>query len=99
MCARIAAVVALLAVCLPQHVDAQWRVSRSTNPLDDSTTVVAILDAEQGTGGLFRNEPVRLIARCQSNRTEAYVVWHDFRYWITLKFQTYSRSMNTSNQL
>ena len=72
------AVVALLAVRLPQDADAQWRVSRSTNPLDDSTTVVAVLDAAQGAGGLFRNEPVRLIARCRSNRTEAYIVWHDY---------------------
>ena len=72
------AAVALLAVCLPQDADAQLRVSRSTNPLDDSTTVVAVLDAAQGAGGLFRNEPVRLIARCRSNRTEAYIVWHDY---------------------
>ena len=76
---RIAIVVAVLFLAgSAHHADAQWRVSRSTNPLDDSTTVAALLDAVQGTGGLFREEPVRLIARCRSNRTEAYIVWHDF---------------------
>ena len=63
---RITVVAALLLTASPQHADAQWRVSRSTNPLDDSTTVVARLDAVQGTGGLFREQPVRLMddGRC-----------------------------------
>lgn len=68
---------------VPQAVDPPepdrggWSISRRTNPLDDSETVVAMLSASEGTGGLL-GEPVRLIARCQSNRTEFYVNWQDY---------------------
>ena len=54
----------------------KWRVSRSTNPIDDSPTVVLSLTADSGRSR-FGN-PVRFIARCQSNTTEAYAVWHDY---------------------
>ena len=54
-----------------------WRVSQSTNPLDDSTTVAAVLAASQGTGG-FGSDPFTLVARCQSNTTEVYINWHDY---------------------
>ena len=30
-----------------------WRVSRSTNPLDDSITVAAVLNATEGVGGII----------------------------------------------
>ena len=61
----------------PEPDTGGWRVSRSTNPLDDSTTVVAVLDATEGVGGIIP-EPISLIARCQSNTTEVYINWHDF---------------------
>ena len=61
----------------PEPDTGGWRVSRSTNPLDDSTTVVAVLNATEGTGGIV-SEPISLIARCQSNTTEVYINWHDF---------------------
>ena len=61
----------------PPIDDGAWMSQTSTNPLDDSRTVVALLDAVEGVGGLSR-DPIRLIARCQSNETEAYVTWHDF---------------------
>ena len=54
-----------------------WRTSRTTNPIDDSATVVATLSASQGVGG-FGDDPIRLVARCQSNKTEVYFNWHDF---------------------
>ena len=57
--------------------DGDWTVRRSANPLDDSTTVVALLRSVQGVGG-FDSEPILLIARCQSNKTEVYVNWHDY---------------------
>ena len=57
----------------PQPETGGWRVSRSTNPLDDSTTVVAVLNAAEGVGGIIP-EPISLIARCQSNTTEVYIV-------------------------
>ena len=61
----------------PEPDSGGWRVSRSTNPLDDSTTVVAVLNATEGVGGVIP-EPISLIARCQSNTTEVYINWHDF---------------------
>lgn len=54
-----------------------WLVSTDSNPLDDSRIIVASLDAVEGTGG-FSDDPVRLYARCRSNRTEVYIVWHDY---------------------
>ena len=61
----------------PEPDTGGWRVNRSTNPLDDSTTVVAVLNATEGVGGVG-SEPISLIARCQSNMTEVYIDWHDF---------------------
>lgn len=55
--------------------DEEWRVSRSVNPLDDSATFVMSLAS--GTRAKF-GETVRFIARCKSNKTEAFVVWHDY---------------------
>ena len=57
--------------------EGDWRTSQTTNPIDDSATVVAILEASQGVGG-FNDDPIRLVARCQSNKTEVYFNWHDF---------------------
>ena len=54
-----------------------WIVSHSTNPFDDSTTVVSVLPAIEGVGG-FDSDPIALVARCQSNTTQVYVNWHDF---------------------
>ena len=61
----------------PEAPAGTWQVRQSTNPLDDSRTVVAILEAVEGVGG-FDSEPITLIARCQSNTTEVYVNWHEF---------------------
>ena len=61
----------------PELATGGWRVSRSANPLDDSTTVVAVLNATEGVGGIA-SEPISLIARCQSNTTEVYINWHNF---------------------
>lgn len=54
-----------------------WVVNESTNPLDDTTTVVAGLDAAEGLGGILQ-EKIQLVVRCQSNRTEAFITWHDY---------------------
>ena len=53
-----------------------WELRRSSNPIDDTPTVVMSLPAESG-GSRFGNR-IRFIARCQSNTTEAYAVWHDY---------------------
>ena len=54
-----------------------WVVTPLTNPLDDSLTILASLSSIEGVGG-FDNDPIRLLARCRSNRTEVFVIWHDF---------------------
>ena len=61
----------------PEAPAGTWQVRESTNPLDDSRTVVASLEAVEGVGG-FGSEPITLMARCQSNTTEVYVNWHEF---------------------
>ena len=62
----------------PEPDDGDWRTNRTTNALDDSPTITAMLDAAQGVGGLLDSDPIQLIARCQSNKTEVYINWHDF---------------------
>ena len=62
----------------PAPDDGDWRTGRTTNALDDSPTVTAVLDAAQGVGGLLDSDPIQVIARCQSNKTEVYIRWHDF---------------------
>lgn len=54
----------------------KWIVSNDINPLDDSKTTIASLAADEGTSRF--DGPVNFIARCQSNKTQVYVVWHDY---------------------
>ena len=54
----------------------KWDVDRTTNPLDDSQTVVLALDADQGSDRW--GNAVTMIIRCQSNRTEMYIAWRDY---------------------
>ncbi len=53
----------------------KW-LSTSVNPLDDSETVVLSLVADSGTSKF--GDPIKFIARCKSNKTEAYVIWGDY---------------------
>ena len=79
----------------PAPDDGDWITDRTTNALDDSPTVTAVLDAAQGVGGLLDSDPIQVIARCQSNETEVYINWHDFlgddtptdeQKWVTYRF-------------
>jgi len=54
----------------------KWQVSVKTNPLDDTTTVTLVLLADSGTS-TWGNR-VALVLRCKSNKTEAYINWHDY---------------------
>lgn len=54
----------------------KWDIRQSTNPLDDSKTVVLLLDS-QGAKSKW-GKTVSLIARCQSNSTELYITWNDY---------------------
>lgn len=62
----------------PPEPETAWRTTQSTNLLDDSTTVVSVLEATTGTGGMIEPEPIVLVVRCSSNTTDAYINWHDF---------------------
>jgi type VI secretion system protein VasI len=54
----------------------KWRTSTKNNPLDDSTTATAVLEASEGKSQWGKG--VILVARCMSNKTEAYVNWNDY---------------------
>ena len=62
----------------PPIEDGSWTTNITTNPLDDSRTMVALLDAVEGVGGMIEPKPITLVARCQSNETDVFIGWHDF---------------------
>ena len=57
--------------------DPTWSVSESTNPIDDSPTVIVSLDASSPTASGLRGRP-SLILRCKSKSTDLYINWNDF---------------------
>ncbi len=62
---------------VPEPDDGSWVTWETTNPLDDTTTVVAFLRAVEGVGG-YSSDPFLLVARCKSDKTEVYIDWHDY---------------------
>lgn len=54
----------------------KWIVTRTTNPVDDSATVVARITADEGRSEY--GQAVSFVARCQSNKTEAYINWNTY---------------------
>lgn len=55
----------LLAVALAHPAQAQWTTGKDIDPIDDSTTVYATLDAVKGANSITRR-PVYLFASCRS---------------------------------
>lgn len=55
---------------------ASWRLSETINPKDDSNTVVMSLTPISGRSRY--GKPFTLVARCKSNKTELYTVWHEY---------------------
>lgn len=53
-----------------------WRVTRDVNPIDDSERVVIGLTASSGRSQWGR--PISFVARCKSDKTEAYIIWNDY---------------------
>lgn len=51
----------------------KWVQSNGVNPLDDTIINSLILEADSGASRF--NEPVTLVARCKSNKTELYINW------------------------
>lgn len=61
----------------PAPVDrGDWIVRTDINPLDDTTTVLATLFATSGQSSW--GDDIVFNARCKSNETEAYIIWHDY---------------------
>lgn len=54
----------------------RWVVSEDVNPVDDTKTVVAVLQAAEGRSEYGR--PVELFVRCQSNLIEAFISWGQY---------------------
>jgi hypothetical protein len=61
----------------PVGDDGGWEISRLPNPLDDTETIVLTLSSDTGRSG-FENQPVTLVARCKSNKTELYLNWNTY---------------------
>ena len=53
-----------------------WTVNESTNPIDDSPTVVLSVEASSGSSRMG-NAPT-LVLRCSRKKTEAYILWNDY---------------------
>ena len=54
----------------------KWQTQTSTDPLNDKSVHVAILDADTGAGRY--GETVSMVVRCKDNRTELYINWNSF---------------------
>ena len=54
----------------------KWNTSSETNPLDDTTTAMALLKADSGEGTY--GDPIFLAIRCRSNETNAYISWESY---------------------
>lgn len=53
-----------------------WIVRARANPIDDTRTVTLSLEAKTGTSRL--GDAITFVARCQSSKTEAYVIWGEY---------------------
>ncbi len=54
----------------------KWLVESSINPVDDSRKVILYLEADSGASQW--GNKIFLIVRCQSNKTEMFIKWHDY---------------------
>lgn len=54
----------------------KWITKTNTDPLTDKSVFIAYLEAESGKGSY--GDTVRLLVRCQNNKTEAYINWNSF---------------------
>lgn len=82
-----------------------WFVQSQKNPIDDSQTTFLALEAEQGSSRW--GEPVALVIRCKSNKTEMWINWQDYlgnsRVMVTTRIgdqeaETKPWSLSTDNQ-
>lgn len=67
---------AALAPPRPEEYRGKWQTQVGVNPMDDSKTVVLVLQADEGRSRM--GSPITFYARCKSNTTEVYINWHDY---------------------
>lgn len=60
----------------PETYTGKWKTRISKNPIDDTKTVMLALFAESGASRW--GDPVAFIARCKSNKTDAYANWDTY---------------------
>jgi len=54
----------------------KWKVSKEVNPIDDSTTIQLVLESDSGKSTY--GEPIYLILRYLSKKTEVYINWSSY---------------------
>lgn len=54
----------------------KWIIQEEINPVDDSKTVFIYLKADSGKGKY--GDDIIFVARCKSNKTEAYINWESY---------------------
>lgn len=57
-------------------VSPTWTVNQSTNPIDDSPTVILSLEASSGKSRM--SQAPTLVVRCARKQTEVYILWNDY---------------------
>ena len=69
-CVAVGSLISLLAFApVPSEAAQEWRIHESVDPLDDSATITAVLDADTGP---------RFVAVCTGNETRAFIEWDVF---------------------
>jgi len=72
----------LLGVVYPKviHPDVKgtgkWRFDKKINPIDDTITITFILESDSGES--IYGQPIYLVLRYQSKKTEAYINWNSY---------------------
>jgi len=61
---------------IPVKGTGKWITKIEKNPLDDTKTVILILQADEGESSF--GDPIFLVIRCMSNKTELYINWNSY---------------------
>ena len=54
----------------------KWEVSKKINPIDDTITITFILESDSGES--IYGQPIYLVLRYKSKKTEAYINWNSY---------------------
>jgi len=63
-------------VSTPIQGKGKWEVANTINPIDDTQTTALFLSADSGKSKW--GEPIVLMVRCASKRTELFIRWNDY---------------------